>query len=606
MRNELSDMLSGVRIRSLYVDNEGRLWIATYKTYGVICYDGNTITSVTSENGLVSDKTRCVLQLKNGSIAVATGGGVSILANTEGFPVLKNYTTADGMQNDVALCLCEYEDKLYVGTDGGGVAVISESGVSTIGERNGLSASVVLRLAADEEMGGIWASTGSHLDFITERDVFRLEVPYTERGSIFDIKIVGDDLWLLRSNAIVIASRSELVLSGSPGSVLLDKSCGLSGSITSNSWHWMENGLLYIATGDGIYRIDTTDIHKNTIPPRVIINSVQADDDTFINPSGSIELDSDVKILTIDTAALSFTSEECSVTYYLEGFDEEPMTVAQSDLVAQRYTNLPGGDYTLHLSACNADGYASRELTLTIHKKLAFWERSYVLFGAALLGALLITAIVVAIIKDKTRRLIERQNEYRNIARQALLCIANTIDAKDKYTRGHSQRVAAYTKEIFRRLGASALDCENMYYVALLHDIGKIGIPDDILNKPGRLTDEEFAVIKQHPRIGGDILDGFTAIEHIAEGARYHHERPDGRGYNKGLSGDQIPLIARVIGVADAYDAMSTPRVYRPELDHNKVITELKNGMGTQFDERIARIMISMAEDGFDPEVQDK
>ena len=113
-------------------------------------------------------------------------------------------------------------------------------------------------------------------------------------------------------------------------------------------------------------------------------------------------------------------------------------------------------------------------------------------------------------------------------------------------------------------------------------------------------------MIKQHPRIGGDILDGFTAIEHIAEGARSHHERPDGRGYNKGLSGDQIPLIARVIGVADAYDAMSTPRVYRPELDHNKVITELKNGMGTQFDERIARIMISMAEDGFDPEVQDK
>lgn len=137
-------------------------------------------------------------------------------------------------------------------------------------------------------------------------------------------------------------------------------------------------------------------------------------------------------------------------------------------------------------------------------------------------------------------------------------------------------------------------EIENIYNIALLHDIGKIGIPDGILNKPGKLSEEEFATIKKHPLIGYNILKNFTAIENIAEGARDHHERYDGNGYNGGLKGENIPLPARIICVADSYDAMSSARIYRPALTKNKILSELTEGKGTQFDPAIADIMIDI------------
>ena len=146
-------------------------------------------------------------------------------------------------------------------------------------------------------------------------------------------------------------------------------------------------------------------------------------------------------------------------------------------------------------------------------------------------------------------------------------------------------------------MGMSEDEQEKIYYIALLHDIGKIGIPDAILNKPSRLTEEEFAVIKTHPLIGGEILKDFTALEGSSDGASYHHERYDGKGYGKQLVGDEIPLVARIIGVADAYDAMSSDRCYRNALDSKTVIEELKSGAGTQFDPQIVPFMLNMISD---------
>lgn len=149
-----------------------------------------------------------------------------------------------------------------------------------------------------------------------------------------------------------------------------------------------------------------------------------------------------------------------------------------------------------------------------------------------------------------------RRQEYQNLTNQAIHAIAKTIDAKDKYTNGHSVRVAQYAREIAKEEHWTADQQEKLFYTALLHDIGKIGIPDKILNKPGKLTDEEYAIIKQHTTIGYHILQDSTSVPYVKDGAHYHHEHYDGSGYPEGLKGDAIPEVARLIGVADSVDAM--------------------------------------------------
>ena len=172
--------------------------------------------------------------------------------------------------------------------------------------------------------------------------------------------------------------------------------------------------------------------------------------------------------------------------------------------------------------------------------------------------------------------------------------LASAIDAKDTYTHGHSTRVAEYSREIARISGKNEAECQEIYFSALLHDVGKIGIPGKIINKVGALTEEEFEVIKTHPVIGNQILKNITQSPHIGDGAFYHHERYDGKGYPKGLSGTDIPDIGRIIAVADAYDAMTSKRSYRDILPQHQVRSEIEQGSGTQFDPVYAKIMLEM------------
>lgn len=217
------------------------------------------------------------------------------------------------------------------------------------------------------------------------------------------------------------------------------------------------------------------------------------------------------------------------------------------------------------------------------------------------IGLLINIAVII-----KTHRYIHRAEHDAQIIEQTMNTITGFIDAKDTYTKGHSIRVACYSQEIAKRLGLNDEDTRNLYYITLMHDCGKIGIPDAILKKPGKLTAEEFETIKQHTIIGNQILEKFTAIEGIRDGAHYHHEHYDGKGYPDGLKGEEIPLLARIICVADSYDAMSSNRCYRPSLTEEKIINELKTNSGIQFDPDIVEIMLEMIEDGFTNEIREK
>lgn len=194
----------------------------------------------------------------------------------------------------------------------------------------------------------------------------------------------------------------------------------------------------------------------------------------------------------------------------------------------------------------------------------------------------------------------EKVEENERLSMHIIQALAASIDAKDKYTSGHSGRVAEYSKEISARYGYD-LDSQNkIYMMGLLHDVGKIGIPDSVINKKGKLTDEEYEQIKKHPVLGDQILKNIIEMPGLCTGARWHHERYDGRGYPDGLEGGAIPEAARIIAVADAYDAMSSRRSYRDVLPQEAVRAEIENCRGTQFDPVFADIMLAMIDD--DPE----
>lgn len=190
------------------------------------------------------------------------------------------------------------------------------------------------------------------------------------------------------------------------------------------------------------------------------------------------------------------------------------------------------------------------------------------------------------------------KKENKKITLQMMQSLSTTIEAKDEYTRGHSRRVAQYAALIAKNLGWTDQEIENIKSCAYLHDIGKIGIPDQILNKPGQLTDEEFNLIKQHPIIGQDILKDITIIPHLGEVTRSHHEHYDGTGYPDGLKGNEIPIQARIITLADSYDAMNSKRIYRNALSFNQIKEEIEKNAGTQFDPEITQIFLKLMDDG--------
>lgn len=194
----------------------------------------------------------------------------------------------------------------------------------------------------------------------------------------------------------------------------------------------------------------------------------------------------------------------------------------------------------------------------------------------------------------------KKTKENERLFIHVVQALAEAIDAKDTYTNGHSSRVALYSRDIAERAGYRGKELDQIYMMGLLHDVGKIGVPDAIINKPSRLTDEEFESIKNHPVMGARILQKIKEMPALSTGARWHHEKYGGGGYPDNLKGDDIPLEARIIAVADAYDAMSSRRSYRDVLSQEVIRGEIEKGKGVQFDPELADIMLAMIDEDKD------
>ncbi|QYU66994.1 HD-GYP domain-containing protein [Leptolyngbya sp. 15MV] len=176
----------------------------------------------------------------------------------------------------------------------------------------------------------------------------------------------------------------------------------------------------------------------------------------------------------------------------------------------------------------------------------------------------------------------------------SLRALTAAIDAKDRYTCGHSERVAYLARELALASGMTDAQAQRVHLSGLLHDVGKIGVPEAVLCKSGRLTEQEFDLVKKHPRIGHDILKGIPMLEDILPGVLHHHERFDGKGYPVGLVGTSIPVVARMLALADTFDAMSSTRSYRGALPRDKVLDEIRSKAGEQFDPELTRVFLSL------------
>ncbi len=192
------------------------------------------------------------------------------------------------------------------------------------------------------------------------------------------------------------------------------------------------------------------------------------------------------------------------------------------------------------------------------------------------------------------RRSFELYTKMRKVYLDTIRALAAAIDAKDPYTKGHSERVAKMSVTLAQELNLSGRELENIEYTALLHDIGKIGIADSILGKKGSLTSQEFDRIKEHTAMGADIIEPVDFLKNSYWAIYHHHEKYNGKGYPDGLKSEDIPILARVIAVADAYDAMNSDRPYRKKLSKDKILNELKDQSGKQFDPEVVKALISV------------
>ncbi len=268
-------------------------------------------------------------------------------------------------------------------------------------------------------------------------------------------------------------------------------------------------------------------------------------------------------------------------------------------LTSNEYNKVisPKQEEVMGFKSTTALMYEPDIIHITIQKSHGMED--YSLYKILMIAAIVYVVLLVLyiVIQSRIEGYRQKNEENERIIVQALNTFANFVDAKDHYTQGHSARVAKYSKELARRMRLTKDVQQRIYYIALMHDVGKIAISEKILNKPERLTQEEINEMHTHTIKGADMLAGFTALSGITEGALYHHERYDGTGYPMKIAGENIPLYARIIGVADAYDVMSNGRCYRDALSKDVIIKELRDNAGTQFDPKIVKHMIDIIED---------
>ncbi len=604
--DDLIEMLSEARIRSVIHDSQDRMWISTWRACGLLCYDHGQVTSYNVDDGLLSDNIRAVSEMEDGSIIVALTGGVNVIRDGR---VAGAYSEEDGIENTESLSVSEGSDgEILVGSNGGGLYIVTKEGIENINVEDGLPSDIVMRIKRDKEHDLVWLVTSSAIAYMTpDHKVTTVKTfPYPNNFDLYENS--KGDIWILSSNGIYVAPEEDLIEDDHLNPVYYSKANGLPCIATANSYSELTaDGDLFIAGSTGVAKVNIEKSFENINDLQATVPYLEVDGErVYADQSGVFTVSSKIRKLTVPSFVFNYSLTDPQVSYQLEGFDDQSTTVLRSNLVPADYTNLSGGSYNFILQIKDAMGRGNKQISVKIVKEKALYEQIWFIVLAGLLSLALMAAGISFYFRRKVKALEKKREEARELFEQTAEALSGAIDAKDRYTNGHSQRVADYSQMIAKEAGLSEEECEKVYFAALLHDVGKIGVPIEILSKKGRLTDEEFEQIKQHPVIGGQILSSIRRSPWLSIGARYHHERYNGKGYPEGISGEDIPELARIIAVADAYDAMTSNRSYRNAIPQQIVREEIVKGTGSQFDPDYAKIMLRLIDQDADYNMQEK
>ncbi len=596
--DNLLDLLKGCRIRSMMKDSKNRVWFSTYSSLGAVVYDNGKVKCYSTADGLPSNRVRVTFERSDGVILAACTGGLAFLSDSGVDDV---YDEQSGLNNPEILTIAEAENgDILLGSDGDGIYVLTEHDVKNIGLDEGLTSEVVLRIKKDVKRGMFWIITSNSIGYMKEDYKVTTidQFPYSNNFDL--VENSRDEIWILSSNGIHVVHVDDLLANGEIKPVYFNRDSGLPCVTTANSYSCVDsNGNLYLSGTTGVAKVNIEEPFGNVGEIKAAVPYIDADT-TRIYPdaNGKFQIPAGVNKVTIYGYVFNYSLMNPQITYELKGFDKHETTVSRSDFEPIVYTNLKGGKYKFVMTLTDTMVNGASMVSVDIEKEKSIFEKLWFKALVVITVIALATGVALIIVRKRMDALLARHEKDKMFIREMIEAFAKTIDMKDKYTNGHSTRVAEYTVMLAKELGYDEETVEKYYNIALLHDIGKISIRPEVLNKNGKLTDEEFAEIKSHSAKGYNVLKDISIMPELAIGAGAHHERPDGKGYPKGLKGDEIPRVAQIIAVADTFDAMYSDRPYRKRMNFDKAVSIIKEVSGTQLQADVVDAFLRLVDKG--------
>lgn len=409
--SDLIKLLDGVRIRSIIRDSRDRLWISTYRSYGLLRFDHGDLTVFNESGGLLSDQIRHVYETKDGSMLVAVTGGMNIIKDDR---VTASFDKSDGINNNETLYVCDAPNgDMLVGSNGDGIYIINDEGIGNIGTRDGLTSGVVMRIRYDESNRVFWLITGNSLAYMTEDyEVTNVtKFPYPDNLDI--IEDSRDNMWILSSDGIYVAPAEDLLADNADDPIHYGIANGIPSITTSNSHNYLtDEGDLYISCRSGVVKVNIEEPLEEINDLKMTVPFVDADG-TFIYPddNGIFRIPAGTRKLTVYGEVFNYSLTDPSVSYYLKGFETESNTVRRSELDPVIYTNLRGGQYSFVMELQDAIGQGSKITTARIIKEQAVYEQFWfiVLMTITFLG-LVIAAVLIAM-RSNLRKLEEKHRQ---------------------------------------------------------------------------------------------------------------------------------------------------------------------------------------------------